>query len=351
MTTLATDQPVCVTGASGFVASQIVKDLLERGYRVRGTVRRPPHTGSYDFLTQLEGAQERLQLFQANLLEPETFEAAVEGCEVVMHTASPYQLTVEDPQKDLVDPAVKGTRGVLEAVKKIGGARRVVLTSSMAAVTDEPDSNQVLTEDDWNEKSSLERNPYYYSKTLAERAAWEFVKNEGVDFDLVVVNPFLVIGPSLTESLNTSNKVFLDLLNGRTPALVEVAWGLVDVRDVAAAHRLAMEVQTASGRYLCANVTLKMREVVDRFKDLGYGEYKLPKLGLDNGFGSWLVLATSFVQPKGTRSYLKTNLGRVPRFDNGKIRSDLGLEFRPIDETLKDMVEDLRRWGHLKGEA
>ena len=349
MSAPTTEKPVCVTGASGFVASQIVKDLLLRGYRVRGTVRRPPHTGNYDFLTELEGAQERLQLFQANLLEPETFEAAVEGCEVVMHTASPYQLTVEDPQRDLVDPAVKGTRGVLEAVKKMGGVKRVVLTSSMAAITDEPDSDKVLTEEDWNEKSSLERNPYYYSKTLAERAAWEFVENQEVEFDLVVINPFLVIGPSLTSSLNTSNKVFLDLLNGGTPALVQVAWGLVDVRDVATAHRLAMEVESASGRYLCANVTLKMREVVDRFKDMGYGRFKLPKLGLDSSFGSKLVLATSFIYPRGTRSYLKTNLGRVPKFDNSKIQKELGLEFRSIDETLKDTVEDLLQWEHLKG--
>lgn len=339
---------VCVTGASGFVASQIVEDLLEKGYRVRGTVRRAPHTGGYDFLTQLEGASERLELFQANLLEPETFEAAVEGCSYVMHTASPYQLTVEDPQRDLVDPAVRGTLGLLEAVHKMGGAKRVILTSSMAAVTDEPDSDHVLTEEDWNEKSSLTRNPYYYSKTLAEKAGWEFVESEKPDFDLVVINPFLVIGPSLTPALNTSNKVLLDLLNGRTPALVKVAWGLVDVRDVAVAHRLALENEAASGRYLCANVTLKMREVVDRFRDLGYGSFKLPKIGLDNSFGDKLVLATSFIQPAGTRSFLKTHLGRVPKFDNGKIQRELDLKFRSIDQTLRDTVEDLLHWGHLQ---
>ena len=122
----------------------------------------------------------------------------------------------------------------------------------MAAVTDEPDSNRVLTEDDWNTRSSLERNPYYYSKTLAERGAWDFVRQRQPLFDSIAINPFLVIGPSLVPGLNTSNQVFVDLLKGTYPGIVGLTWGFVDVRDVAAAHVRAMDTPSASGRYICA---------------------------------------------------------------------------------------------------
>ncbi len=345
---IVTQSPVCVTGASGFVASQIVSDLLNRGYRVRGTVRDAEKPDKYRFLRDLPGAAQRLELVSADLTHPSTFESAVTGCEYVLHTASPYVLTVKDPQQDLVDPAVKGTQGVLEACHQTSGVKRLVVTSSMAAITDEPENDHILTEQDWNEKSSLERNPYYYSKTLAERTAWDFVESQQPEFDLVVINPFLVIGPSLTPSLNTSNRVFLDLLAGKLPGIVNVAWGLVDVRDVAIAHRRAFEKPEASGRYVCAAETRSMREVVEALHQMGYTDYPLPKIGLDSPAGDVLVRLSTYFQPKGTAQFLRTNLGRRPKFDNSKIQNDLGLTFRSFEETLAETVEDLLRWGHLE---
>ena len=212
-----TQAPVLVTGAAGFLASHLVAQLLARGYRARGTVRSLKKEKDLAPLRALPGAAERLELVEADLLAEGAFDAAAQGCEIVMHTASPYVLDAKDPQKDLVEPAVKGTESVLSACKKAGTVRRVVLTSSMAAITDEPESDRVLTEEDWNTRSSLDRNPYYYSKTLAERAAWEYVEREAHDFDLVVVNPFLVIGPSIGPGLNTSNQMFVDILGGPTP--------------------------------------------------------------------------------------------------------------------------------------
>ena len=150
---------VCVTGASGFVGSQIVVDLLERGYQVCATVRDPSNTEKYGFLLDLPGAREGLTLHRGQLLEEGCFDEAMEGSDFCIHTASPYVLDAEEPQRDLVDPAVQGTENVLRSATK-AGVQRVVLTSSMAAVTDEPESDKVLTEEDWNEKSSLERNPY-----------------------------------------------------------------------------------------------------------------------------------------------------------------------------------------------
>jgi dihydroflavonol-4-reductase len=346
MSNPVTDRPVCVTGASGFIASFVVEQLLARGYRVRGTVR--SLKGDASHLTSLPGAAERLELVAADLLAPGAFDAAVAGCEFVLHTASPYTLDARDPQRDLVDPAVQGTRSVLASCQKAGGVRRVVLTSSMAAITDEPENDRVLTEADWNTRSSLTRNPYYYSKTLAERAGWSFLEEQKPGFDLVVINPFLVIGPSKTKAINPSNQLFVDLLAGTYPGIMNLAWGFVDVRDVALSHVLALETAAASGRYICANPAISMREVVDLLGRSGYGDRALPKIGLDCAMGDYAIKLSSYAQPKGIGSYLRTHVGRVPHVDNGKIQRELGLHFRPVERSILDAVEDLDRRGHLR---
>jgi dihydroflavonol-4-reductase len=340
---------VLVTGATGFIASHIVSQLLAAGHRVRGTVRDPGKPEAVAHLRSLSGAGERLSLVAADLVASGAFDAHVAGCDVVMHTASPYVLSVRDPQRDLVDPALQGTLSVLEACQKVPGVRRVVLTSSMAAITDEPDG-RVLTEADWNEKSSLTRNPYYYSKTVAERAAWRFRDERRPAWDLVAINPFLVIGPSMTRAVNTSNQVFVDLLHGRYPAIMGLAWGLVDVRDVAAAHLRAMEVPGASGRYLCAAETRTMREVATLLARNGYGA-RLPRFSLDSALGNQVARLASWFQPRGVGQYLRTHLGRVPRFDHGRCERELGLRFRPVETSILDTLADLARWGHVPAPA
>lgn len=343
--TMHTSRPICVTGASGFVASHIVEQLLAAGHHVRGTVRDPAGKACAH-LKRLPGADERLQLVPADLLEPDGWLRAVGDCEYVLHTASPYVLDVADPQRDLVDPAVQGTRNVLAACAASGTVRRVVLTSSMAAVTDEPDSERILTEDDWNTSSSLTRNPYYYSKTMAEREAWRVARQHALS--LVVINPFLIIGPSLSPGLNTSNALFADLLNGTYPGIMRLVWGFVDVRDVARAHVRAMEQPAAAGRYLCAAGTISMREVVELLSHAGYARFALPKLGLDCPAGDYAVRLSSYFQPKGVGSYLRTHIGRTPRFDTRKIKQQLGLDFRSLEETIRDTVADVVRQGHVK---
>lgn len=343
-----TESPVLVTGASGFIASHIIRELLSRGYRVRGSVRSLAKEKDFAHLRALPGA-ERLELFEADLLTDGAFDEAARGCHYVMHTASPYMLEATDPQRDLVEPAVKGTRSVLVSCKKAATVQRVVLTSSMASITDEPEGNHVLTEEDWNTKSTLERNPYYLSKTLAEKEGWKFVAEESTKFDLVVINPFLVIGPSYSPGINTSNQLFIDLLQGTYPGIMNLTWGFVDVRDVALAHVMAMETPAAKGRYLCAAETISMREVVALLDGKGWGEgRKLPKLGLDCAIGDFTVKVSSYLQPRGVGSYLRTHVGRVPRFDHGKIQRDLGLSFRKVEQSILDTVEDLKKWGHLR---
>lgn len=340
---------VLVTGASGFVASHIVRLLLERGHRVRGTVRSLAKVDELAFLRAFAGADERLELVQGDLLSEGSFDQAAQGCDAALHTASPYVLDVTDPQRDLVDPAVKGTENVLRACARSATMRRVVVTSSMAAITDEPESDHELTEADWNEKSSLERNPYYFSKTMAERAAWGFMERERPPFDLVVINPFLVIGPSFTPSLNPSNQLFVDLLKGTYPGVMSLTWGFVDVRDVAEAHVRAIENQGARGRYITAGDTIAMRDVVDLLGRHGWGEgNKLPRLGMDCSVGDFAVRLSSYMQPRGIGSYLRTHVGRTPRYNTGKIRRELGLTFRPTETSILETLDDLARWGHAR---
>jgi dihydroflavonol-4-reductase len=265
----------------------------------------------------------------------------------VLHTASPYQIDVGDPQRDLVDPAVNGTLSVLQSCLEDGSVRRVVLTSSGAAITDRADGH-VNTEADWNTRSSLTRNPYYFSKTLAERAAWDFVDRDGTDLDLVAINPFYVIGPSLGPEMNTSHRFFTGFTNGGVPAILALEWPFVDVRDVARAHVLAMERLASNGRYLVAAGTRTMRQVLDLLRANGWGDrYRLPSLALDGGLGVPLSKLGARFQSSGARDYLISHLGGSMRFDSSKVRTELGLEFRDLDQTILETMDDLEMWGHL----
>lgn len=338
---------VLISGATGYIASHTVAALLEAGYEVLGTVRDPSRSEALAHLRALPGADERLELVRADLNEPGTFDAHVAEVDRVLHMASPFHITVDDPHRDLVQPAVRGTLSMLEACAEAPRVKRVVVTSSMAAITDEPDGARVLTEDDWNDQSSLTRNPYYFSKAEAERAAWRFVDERKPAWDLVVINPFVVLGPSMTSAVNESPKVLLDLMQGAYPAIMDLTLGFVDVRDVARAHVEALRSDNASGRYICAGETLHLREVVALLRDNGYAHTKLPTLGLDTAFGNKLMWLASFAQPKGIGTYLRSHLGRVPRYDNAKIRRDLDVTFRPARESILDTCRDFEKWGHV----
>jgi dihydroflavonol-4-reductase len=332
---------VGVTGVSGFVGSAIVRELLEHGYRVRGTARSPDRAIGH--LGALPGAAERLEVVAADLDQPRSFDAALAGCDFVIHAASPYVLTVKNPQRDLVDPAVQGTLAVLSSARISGTVKRVVVTSSFAAVTDEPEGT--FDETHWNATSSVTRNPYYFSKVAAERAAWDFVASQP-GFELVVINPSLIIGPSLVPSMSVSNQLLADFTTTNYPGILDLAWGLVDVRDVGAAHRLALEIPSASGRYLCVGDVWTMRQIVEfaRQSDLGL---RLPSLPLDNAIGRALVRLGSTFQPSGNRDFIRTNLGRRFQIDTTRIRTELGMEFRSVGESILDTYRDLRGWGHI----
>ncbi|XP_039161856.1 phenylacetaldehyde reductase-like [Eucalyptus grandis] len=233
------EKTVCVTGASGCIASWLVKLLLQCRYTVKASVRHPNDPKKTEHLLAPDGAKERLQLFKANLLEEGSFDPVVEGCAGVFHTASPFYHDVKDPQAELLDPAAKGgTLNVLRSCSKTPSVQRVVLTLSMAAVEDDgilrtPD---VEVDEDWFCHSDLlrENNMWYeyeLYKTLTEEAAWEFVKEEGN-----------------SATFNISAAAIANLING-APTFPDESCGWVDVKDVANAHTPAFEVPSARGRY------------------------------------------------------------------------------------------------------
>ncbi|KAL5762665.1 hypothetical protein ACOSP7_018929 [Xanthoceras sorbifolium] len=249
---------VCVTGASGFIASWLVKQLLQHGYTVKATVRDPNDPKKTEHLQALDGAKERLHVFKASLLEEGSFDSAVDGCDGVFHTASPVVFSTNDSQSDIVDPAVKGTLNVLRSCAKALSVKRVIFTSSMAAVmfNRKPLNPDTVVDETWfSDPEFCEKtlkNWYAVSKTLAEDAAWKFAEENGID--LVTINPGLVMGPLLQPTLNLSVEVILKLLKG--DPTMPGPYRFVDVRDVAYAHIQALELPTARGRY-CLVATVK----------------------------------------------------------------------------------------------
>lgn len=211
MTKIDKSKPVMITGATGYVAGWIVKKLLEEGITVHAPIRSPENKEKTKYLDELAAKSSgNIKYFKADLLQENSYDEAMKDCELVIHTASPFALQIENPQKDLVDPALKGTKNVLNSVNKTDSVKRVVLTSSCAAIYGDSKDlletpNQIFTEEIWNTSSSLKHNPYSYSKTVAEKAAWELNKVQN-RWDLVVVNPSLVLGPGINP--NASSETF-----------------------------------------------------------------------------------------------------------------------------------------------
>lgn len=259
---------VAVTGATGFIASHIVRKLLSDGYAVRGTVR---DLWKAWHLVNMPYADERLTLKTANLREPGSFDEAIKGCDAVIHCASPFFFSkAEDPERQLVEPAVGGTLNVLESCKKVDSVKRVVLTSSIAAIAyKDASADHLFTSEDWSDEEFLREREMWYmlSKTLAEKAAWDFVGKQSA-FDMVSINPTLVTGPMLQPVLNSSTNVILNLLKGRKKKIPKTTFQFVDVRDVANAHVNALTTPEASGkRYLTVGgcgPTSDLVEVLER---------------------------------------------------------------------------------------
>lgn len=333
---------VLVTGATGFIAGHVIVELLDHGYAVRGTVRNPRDTRKYahlaEYASRIGG---ELTFVGADLDRDAGWADAVADCDHVLHVASPFPSTPPDDARKLIRPAVDGTLRVLRACAAADRVRRVVVTSSIVAIAHGHDDDAPRTEADW---TVVERSPAYpQSKTLAERAAWDFIATLPADrgLELVVVNPGMVLGPMLSPETSTSHEPVRRLLGGRTPGVPRVGWAMVDVRDLAVAHRLAMEVPGAAGnRYICAGEHVWMQEMAEVLAaEFGPHGFRVPTRGLPDR----LVRGVALVDP-GLRLTVPT-LGRVERLSADKARRELGWTMRPVRETLRDTADSLLRHG------
>ena len=351
-----TKTPVCVTGATGYVAGVLIAQLLDLGVTVHATVRDPSKEDRIQYLQECaEKSKGKILFFAADLLQPGSFDAAAKGCSVIFHTASPFVMNAEDPDKDLIEPAVRGTENVLTTANNTATVQRVVLTSSCAAIyhyaSDLDDiPGRVWTEEIWNRNSTRSDNAYSLSKTLAEQKAWVMAGSQ-TQWKLVVINPSMVMGPGLKyHETSESFSLMLQIGGGGPMAKAGVPgfpMGVVDVRDVAAAHIAAAYLPGATGRNICSahntNLVDMARALAEKYPPGQYpvadGELLVPKFVL------WLAAPLA---PPLTRSAVQNNLGYAMNFDNTKIRNDLGMEFRPLQETMQDMYQQLLDNGVVK---
>ncbi|MEI6750009.1 MAG: NAD-dependent epimerase/dehydratase family protein [Bacteroidota bacterium] len=336
-------RPVMVTGATGYVAGWIVKKLLEEGLTVHAPVRNTENKETLKYLDAIaEKTKGILKYFKADLLIEGSYDEAMLGCELVFHTASPFINQVKDPQKDLVDPALKGTKNVLNSVTRTESVQRVVLTSSCAAIIGdsrdcESYPNGIATEAQWNTTSTLEHQPYSYSKTAAELAAWE-INNAQNRWDLVVINPSLVIGPGInpnatSESFNLLRQLGDGSMKTGVPSFYI---GVVDVRDLAEAHFAAGFKPDAAGRHIISaeNTDFLTLALMVRKK---FGDaYPLPQRTLPK-FLVWL--AAPMVGFK--RKMISRNVGYHWRVDNTKSIKQLGMKYRPVEGSIVDFFQQM----------
>jgi nucleoside-diphosphate-sugar epimerase len=325
---------VCVTGASGYIGSWVTKMLLDEGLNVHATVRTLDRNDKNKHLFLMQETYPKLKLFQANLLEPESFMPALEGCDTLFHTASPVIiLNIKNPEEQLLRPAVEGTVGILSELIKIPSMRRVVLTSSIAAVAGGADSkgsgnNGYYTEEDWNE---IPNHPYYKSKTMAEKSAWEIAKQQS-QWTLTTLNPGLVMGPSLSKRTEGMSVGFMkDLLSGKYPLFApNLSFSCVDVREVAKAHILA--AKTGMGRHIIVNKSISIVNIGKILKSHFPRRWYLPIWTLPNFLIRCLAPLLGI-----DKEFLERNLGREVHFDNKK-SVKLGVQYRGLKIPLLIML-------------
>ena len=338
---------VLVTGGSGFIATHCILQLLAAGYRVRTTVRSLKREPEVRATLKAAGAEpgDRLAFFAADLTADAGWDAAVAGCDFVLHVASPFPVNVPKHEDELIVPAREGALRVLRAARG-AGAKRVVQTSSFAAVGyGHPQMDRPFNEHDWTNMDGEGLTAYVKSKTLAERAAWDFMAREGGDMELAVVNPVGVFGPALAADFSTSIEIVKRMMDGALPGLPRITFGVVDVRDVADLHLKAMTAPEAAGeRFLAVTGDfLSLREMALLLKKgMGDAARRVPVRELPD----WLLRLVALVDKSAGQ--IVPELGKRKNATNEKARRVLGWTPRSAEEAVVSTAESLLRLGLLK---
>ena len=334
---MAVGEKVLVTGGSGFLGAWCAVELLRRGYGVRTTVRDLAREGEVRGAigSQVE-AGERLEVLAADLREDAGWKQAAEGCEYVLHVASPFPPAQPKDPDELIVPAREGTLRVLRASLE-AGAKRVVVTSSVAAVAGARGAgSRTLSEDDWTDPDKPGLSPYVRSKTIAERAAWDFARETGAEKRLAAVNPGAIVGPLLSDDPSYSLQAIERLLKGM-PGVPRIGFSFVDVRDVADLHVRAMLAPEAGGeRFIAVARFLWMAEVAEVLRrQLGPAAAKVPKRSVPD----LLVRAMGIFDPS-VRSIVN-QLGMEITYSSEKAERLLDWSPRPVEETIVDCARSV----------
>jgi nucleoside-diphosphate-sugar epimerase len=338
---------VLVTGGSGFIGSHCLLNLLTAGHRVRATIRDPKREDEVRLVLRRAGTETggRLSFMIANLESDAGWAQAAAGCDYVLHVASPFPAGVPRHEDELIVPAREGALRVLRASRD-AGVRRVVLTSSFAAIGyGHAPQKAPFDETYWTDPLEKRLAPYVKSKTLAERAAWDFIAKEGGGLELSVVNPVVVFGPVLGPDFSTSILLLKRLIDGAIPGCPRLYFGVVDVRDVADLHIRAMSHPAAQGeRFLAvAGDCMSILDIARLLRArMGATARKVPKFQLPN----WLLHMVALADPAARQ--ILPELGKVKNSTNEKARRVLAWRPRSTEEAIIATAESLLRLGLLK---
>lgn len=335
---------VLVTGASGFIAKHCIAELLRNDFSVKGTLRDMRRADAVRASVARAGADASgVEFVSADLLNDDGWPQAMQGCTYVLHVASPFPLQEPRNPDDLIRPAREGALRVLKAATQ-AGIKRVVMTSSVVAITlpwPEAPQGHVFTEADWTNPERPDITTYIVSKTLAERAAWDFVKGEPRAPELAAVNPAIVLGPATDTDISSSHEVIKLMAKGAYPAAPKVGFPISDVRDVAATHVLAMTTPGAAGkRFLTANGFMRLIEVgrlvADALPDL---KDEVPSRELPD----WVVRLVALFDRR--LKAVIPDLGHPRPISNAQAQRVLGQTFRSAPEAVKSAALSLRELG------
>jgi dihydroflavonol-4-reductase len=337
---------VLITGASGYIGKHITLQLLNQGYEVRASVRKMAKSAEVrdavrPHVLDSSNLDSRLTFVELDLEKDSGWDVALQGIDVLMHTASPFPLASPKDENDLIRPAVDGTLRALKAAKS-AGVKRVILTSSMAAIYGRELSAGVSEYDEtmWTDVTHpVGRGAYTKSKTLAEKAAWDYIKSDAPEIALTTINPVLVLGAPLDKNFGSSISVVERILKGSDPMLPDLKFAIVDVRDVAKMHVDAIKIEETKGeRILSSSETKSFVEIAKYLKSI----YPQSKVKTTQAPTAIIKLLSIF---DGTIKTILPQLGKPMKINNAKAKRLMGMNFIPVEVTLRDSADYLIKNG------
>tara|TARA_B100000085_G_scaffold64228_1_gene57032 strand:+ start:1408 stop:2409 length:1002 start_codon:yes stop_codon:yes gene_type:complete len=332
-------EKVLVTGSTGFIGLHCIHQLIEKGYSVNGTLRSKSREEEVrSSLKKANLSDANLSLYECDLMSDDGWEKAIDGCDYVLHIASPFINGLPDHEDDLIKPALTGTQRILKLSATNPQIKKIIITSSFAAVGDTFNGQTVFNESDWSDPNNNKISAYNKSKTLAEKSAWDFMESNP-SFKLTVINPVGVIGPMLSDDIGTSNLFVKKILDGSTPGNPGLHIGFVDVRDVARAHVDSIKNEKSDNkRIILSKDEIWVSELSEILRNLGY---KAPKRNIPK----WLISVLSVFDKQ--LGGLIPMIGKVRNIESSIFSEVFDWELISIEESAKVTAEQLKSMNQI----